>query len=153
MTEKTDLTAGFGIQEIMKLIPHRYPFLLIDKVIEYDGDNLRLVAIKNVTMNEPHFVGHYPEYPVMPGVLMVEAMAQASCLFLLKMPENEGKLPFFTGIDKVKFRRQVGPGDQLRIEAKIIRFKRRMAKCEASITVDGERAAEAKLTCMITDAK
>lgn len=146
-TEKTDVV--MDINRIREILPHRFPFLMIDRVIEIDYENLRLVAIKNVTMNEPFFAGHYPDVPVMPGVLQVEAMAQAACIFLLRKPENEGKVPYFTGIDSARFRRQVIPGDQLRIECELLRLKKRVAKCQCRCLVNGEMVAEALLTCML----
>lgn len=139
------------VTDIMKIIPHRYPFLLVDRVVEIDNENLRLVAVKNVTMNEPQFTGHYPGLPVMPGVLIVEAMAQAACIFMLKQEQYRNHVPYFTGIDGVKFRRQVTPGDQLRLEVQVTRFRRRVAKCDTRALVDGELAVEAQLTCMLGD--
>ena len=110
------------IQDILGLLPHRYPFLLIDRVIEFERAK-RLVAIKNVTVNEPFFQGHFPGYPIMPGVLVIEAMAQAGAIVMLsELPDRETKLAVFTGIDKAKFRRQVVPGDQLRIEVEVLAF-------------------------------
>lgn len=139
------------IREIMEAIPHRYPFLLVDRVIELDMEARRLVAIKNVTMNEPYFMGHYPGMPVMPGVLQIEAMAQAAAIFMLLQPTNRGKTPLFTGIDAVKFRRQVGPGDQLKIVIEVGRMKPRVAKCETKCFVDDQLACEAQLTCMLAE--
>ena len=101
------------IQQIKEIIPHRYPFLLIDKIVEME-DNKRVVGIKNVTMNEPYFAGHFPEYPVMPGVLIIEALAQVGAVAVLGMEENKGKIAFLAGVDKARFKRQVRPGDQLR---------------------------------------
>ncbi len=139
----------FDIQEILGLLPHRYPFLLIDRVIEFERGK-RLVAIKNVTMNEPFFQGHFPGYPLMPGVLMVEAMAQAGAIIMLsEIPDREKKLAVFTGIEKAKFRRPVTPGDQLRIEVDVLAFKSRLGRMAAKATVDGKVACEATLTCSI----
>ena len=139
----------FDIQEILGLLPHRYPFLLIDRVVEFERGK-RLVAIKNVTMNEPFFQGHFPGYPLMPGVLIVEAMAQAGAIIMLhEIPDRESKLAVFTGIEKAKFRRPVTPGDQLRIEVDVLAFKSRLGRMEAKAMVDGKVACQATLTCSI----
>ena len=139
----------FDIQEILGLLPHRYPFLLIDRVVEFERGK-RLVAIKNVNMNEPFFQGHFPGYPLMPGVLMIEAMAQAGAIIMLsEIPDREKKLAVFTGIEKAKFRRPVTPGDQLRIEVDVLAFKSRLGRMAAKATVDGKVACEATLTCSI----
>ena len=139
----------FNIQEIMDFLPHRYPFLLIDRVVEFEPAK-RLVAIKNVTMNEPFFQGHFPGLPIMPGVLVIEAMAQAGAIILMtEMPDRETKLAVFTGIEKAKFRRQVTPGDQLRIEVDVLAFKSRVGRMEAKALVDGKVACQATLTCAI----
>jgi 3-hydroxyacyl-[acyl-carrier-protein] dehydratase len=137
------------IQEIMGFLPHRYPFLLIDRVVEFERAK-RLVAIKNVTMNEPFFQGHFPGYPIMPGVLVIEAMAQAGAIIMLsEIPDREKKLAVFTGIERAKFRRPVTPGDQLRIEVDVLAFRSRMGRMEAKATVDGKVACQATLTCQI----
>jgi 3-hydroxyacyl-[acyl-carrier-protein] dehydratase len=136
----------FNIQEIMDFLPHRYPFLLIDRVVEFEPAK-RLVAIKNVTMNEPFFQGHFPGLPIMPGVLVIEAMAQAGAIIMMtEMPDRETKLAVFTGIEKAKFRRQVTPGDQLRIEVEVLAFKSRVGRMEAKALVDGKVACQAILT-------
>ncbi|MBN1865720.1 3-hydroxyacyl-ACP dehydratase FabZ [Candidatus Sumerlaeota bacterium] len=153
MTEATPISTPLDVNWIKTILPHRFPFLMVDRVVEISHDPPRIVAIKNVTANEPHFLGHYPDYPVMPGVLIVEAMAQAAAIFMLIQPESKGRIPFFTGIDAVKFRRQVVPGDQLRIEVDITRLKRRGGKSNARCLVDGQLAAEAQLTCMLGDAQ
>ena len=140
------------INQIQQIIPHRFPFLLVDRVIEMDVEKGHLVAIKNVTMNEQHFVGHYPHQPVMPGVLMIEAMAQAAAILMLAQPQYKGKTPYFSGIDEAKVRRMVVPGDQLRIEVDVIKFKSRAGKTAARCLVDGQLACEAILTCMLGDA-
>lgn len=130
------------INQIKEIIPHRYPFLLIDQVEELvEGE--RAVGYKNVTMNEPFFQGHFPDYPVMPGVLITEAMAQMGAVAMLKKEENQGKLAFFTGIDKCRFKRQVKPGDRLKLEVEIVRLKGPVGKGKAKATVDGELACEA----------
>ncbi|MBH0230612.1 3-hydroxyacyl-ACP dehydratase FabZ [Halobacillus yeomjeoni] len=132
------------IQEIKEIIPHRYPFLLIDQVEEVvEGE--RAVGYKNVTVNEPFFQGHFPGYPVMPGVLITEALAQMGAVAMLKKEENQGKLAFFTGIDKCRFKRQVKPGDRLKLEVEIVRLKGPMGKGKAKATVDGEVACEAEI--------
>ncbi len=137
------------IHEVMKHLPHRYPFLLVDRVIEY-VPNESLVAIKNVTINEPFFQGHFPHYPVMPGVLVVEAMAQACAILSFK---TLGKLPgdggvyLFAGIDKARFKRPVGPGDQLRLSVRLIRKMQSIWRFEATATVDGALCSSAELMC------
>jgi 3-hydroxyacyl-[acyl-carrier-protein] dehydratase len=139
----------FDIQEILGLLPHRYPFLLIDRVVEFERGK-RLVAIKNVTMNEPFFQGHFPGYPLMPGVLMIEAMAQAGAIIMLKeIPDRDKKLAVFTGIEKAKFRRPVTPGDQLRIEVDVLSMRSRLGRMEAKATVDGKVVCQATLSCSI----
>ncbi|MFB1082127.1 3-hydroxyacyl-ACP dehydratase FabZ [Jeotgalibacillus sp. JSM ZJ347] len=131
-------------QQIKEIIPHRYPFLLIDKVVEIE-EGKRAVAIKNVTANEEFFNGHFPDYPVMPGVLIVEALAQTGAVAMLKQEDYKGKLAFFTGIDNCRFKRQVKPGDQLRLEVEIIRIKGPIGKGKATATVDGEVACETEI--------
>jgi 3-hydroxyacyl-[acyl-carrier-protein] dehydratase len=139
----------FDIQEILGLLPHRYPFLLIDRVVEFERGK-RLVAIKNVTMNEPFFQGHFPNYPIMPGVLVIEAMAQAGAIIMMnEIPDREKKLAVFTGIEKAKFRRPVVPGDQLRIEVDVLAFKSRLGRMEANAFVEGKLVCQAILTCSI----
>lgn len=138
------------IQAIEEILPHRYPFLLIDRIVELEKD--RVVSIKNVTMNEPHFTGHFPGYPVMPGVLIIEAMAQTAGVLVLKqMPDRRNKLVFLATIEQAKFRRPVVPGDQLRIEVKFTRLKPSVAKMQATATVDGNVAAEAEMMCRLLD--
>ena len=138
-----------NITEIMAILPHRYPFLLIDRVVEMERQQ-RIVAIKNVTFNEPHFQGHFPDYPIMPGVLMVEAIAQAGgALLLTEIPDREHKLMVFTGIDAAKFRRPVTPGDQLRIEVTVVNWRSRMVKMQGAITVEGKLVCEATVTCQL----
>ena len=134
------------IEQIKEIIPHRYPFLLVDKIVEME-DNKRVVGIKNVTVNEPFFAGHFPEYPVMPGVLIIEALAQVGAVAVLGMEQNKGKIAFLAGVDKCRFKRQVKPGDQLRLEVEIIRMKGRVGKGKAVATVDGEVACEAEIMC------
>jgi len=138
-----------NIGQIMEFLPHRYPFLLIDRVIEFERAK-RIVAIKNVTINEPFFNGHFPGYPIMPGVLVVEAMAQAGCILLLKeVADRENKLVVFTGIEQAKFRRPITPGDQLRLEVNVLSFRPRQGRMEGKAFVDGKLACEATLTCAV----
>lgn len=131
--------------EIRALIPHRYPFLLVDRVEELEP-GVRAVGIKNVTQNEPFFQGHFPDYPVMPGVLIVEAMAQVGAVGVMVQEAYRDKLALFAGIDGVRFRRQVVPGDVLRMEVEIGRLKGRIGRGEGRATVNGEATCEAKLT-------
>jgi 3-hydroxyacyl-[acyl-carrier-protein] dehydratase len=139
----------FDIQEILGFLPHRYPFLMIDRIIEFERQK-RVVALKNVTINEPFFQGHFPGAPIMPGVLVIEAMAQAGAILMLsELPDREKKLAVFSGIDNAKFRRQVVPGDQLRIEVDVLNFRSRAGRMAGKAYVDGKVACEATLTCMI----
>ena len=142
---------GLDIRQILKLLPHRYPFLLIDRVIELDGFQ-RAVAIKNVTINEPFFQGHWPEQPIMPGVLQLEAMAQLAGVLLLRKLENTGKLAVLWSIDKVKMRGAVVPGDQLRIEVETLRAKPQLGHVRARTKVAGRLVAEAELKFTLVDA-
>jgi 3-hydroxyacyl-[acyl-carrier-protein] dehydratase len=139
------------VNEIMKRIPHRYPFLLVDRVLELELGK-RGVGIKNVTVNEPFFQGHFPGTPIMPGVLMIEAMAQLGAVVVLGMPENQGKLALFAGIDNVRFRRQVVPGDQLRLEVEITRLRGPLGKGKGKALVEGEVAAEGDIMFALVDA-
>jgi UDP-N-acetylglucosamine acyltransferase len=132
------------IEEIMQALPHRYPFLLVDRILEIE-DGKRAVGIKNVSMNEHFFQGHFPGKPVMPGVLILEAMAQVGAVIALSMPEHEGKLVLFAGIDQVRFRKMVVPGDQLRIEVEATKMKGSIGKLKANAKVDGEIAAECEI--------
>jgi 3-hydroxyacyl-[acyl-carrier-protein] dehydratase len=139
----------FAIQEILEFLPHRYPFLLIDRVVEFEPTK-RLVAIKNVTINEPFFQGHFPGHPIMPGVLVVEAMAQAGAIIMLnEIADRDKKLIVFTGIERAKFRQSVTPGDQLRIEVDVLSFRTRAGRIEGKAYIDGKLACEATLTCMV----
>ncbi|MEB3180828.1 MAG: 3-hydroxyacyl-ACP dehydratase FabZ [Nostocaceae cyanobacterium] len=144
-TIKSQPKAILTVEEIQKLLPHRYPFALVDRIIDYVPGK-KAVGIKNVTFNEPHFQGHFPGRPIMPGVLIVEAMAQVGGIVLTQMPEVEGGLFLFAGIDKVRFRRQVVPGDQLVMTVELLCIKqRRFGKMEARAEVDGKLAAEGEL--------
>ncbi|MDQ0218479.1 3-hydroxyacyl-ACP dehydratase FabZ [Peribacillus cavernae] len=132
------------VTQIKEIIRHRYPFLLVDKIIEVE-DGKKAVGIKNVTVNEPFFNGHFPDYPVMPGVLIVEALAQVGAVAMLKQEEYKGRLAFFAGIDNCRFKRQVKPGDQLRLEVEIVRMRGSVGKGKAMATVDGELACETEI--------
>jgi 3-hydroxyacyl-[acyl-carrier-protein] dehydratase len=136
-------------RDIVKVLPHRYPFLLVDRILEVEKGK-RAVGIKNVTFNEPQFTGHFPDRPIMPGVLIIEALAQVGAVLMLQMPENQGKLALFAGIDECRFRRMVVPGDQLRMEVEVLRLKGAFGKVRATATVDGQLAAEAELLFSIT---
>jgi 3-hydroxyacyl-[acyl-carrier-protein] dehydratase len=138
------------IDAIREILPHRYPFLLVDRIEELEAE--RVVGIKNVTVNEPFFAGHFPDYPVMPGVLIIEAMAQvAGVLVLSGIPDRKNKLVLLAGVDGAKFRKPVRPGDQLRIEMKILRSRASMAKVSGTATVDGAIVAEAEMLCVLAD--
>ena len=137
------------ILDIMAILPHRYPFLLIDRIIEVERKH-RIVALKNVTINEPHFQGHFPDYPIMPGVLMVEAIAQAGGVLLLsEIPDRGDKLMVFTGIENAKFRRPVVPGDQVRIEVTVLQWRSRAVRMMGVATVDGKVVCEATVMCQL----
>jgi len=136
------------VNQISRILPHRYPMLLVDRIVEMEPD--RIVGLKNVTANEPFFAGHFPGFPVMPGVLIVEAMAQVGgVLVLYDVPDRERKLVLFGAIEGAKFRRLVVPGDQLRIEVKLLKKKASVCKMSAVATVDGAVAAEAVLLCKL----
>lgn len=137
-----------NIVQIKEIIPHRYPMLLIDRVEEL-MEGHRIVAKKNVTINEPFFQGHFPHEPVMPGVLIVEAMAQAGAVALLSLPQFKGKTAYFGGIDKAKFRKKVTPGDTLILEVEILKIKANAGLGKGIARVDGKKVAEAELTFMI----
>ena len=138
------------IQAIEEILPHRYPFLLVDRIVELE--DMRVVGLKNVTANEPFFNGHFPGLKVMPGVLIVEAMAQvAAVLVLNRVPDRENKIVFFASISEAKFRRPVVPGDQLRIEVNFLKLKPSVAKVQGRATVDGQLAAEAEIIATLSD--
>ena len=142
------------IQKILELMPHRYPILLLDRIIELDPGK-RIVGLKNVTFNEPFFQGHFPEMPVMPGVLIVEAMAQTGgILYLTSRPPGEAEYIFyFMAMDKVRFRKPVVPGDQLILEATLLRMRKNAIKMAGTATVDGKRVAEAELMATVGEKK
>ena len=136
--------------DIQKILPHRYPFLLIDKIEELE-EGKRIKGIKNVTINEPFFQGHCPGNPIMPGVLICEALAQAGAVMLLSMPENKGKLGVFTGINNFKFRRQVVPGDTLELNAELTMYRHGMGKANVKATVSGQVAAMGEISFAVID--
>ncbi len=136
--------------EIQKILPHRYPFLLVDKITELE-EGKRIVGVKNVTANEPQFTGHFPGNPIMPGVLITEALAQVGAVLLLSMPENRGKLGLFTGINNFKFRRQVVPGDTLTLEADLLTYRHGMGKANVKATVEGQVAAMGEISFAVVE--
>jgi 3-hydroxyacyl-[acyl-carrier-protein] dehydratase len=139
------------VVEILRCIPHRYPFLLLDRVLEFEPRR-RIVALKNVTINEPFFQGHFPGAPVMPGVLIIEALAQAGAVLVLReMEEREKRLVYFTGIDEARFRRTVVPGDQLTLTLEVLNLRARAARMRGTATVDGQVAAEATIISAMVD--
>jgi 3-hydroxyacyl-[acyl-carrier-protein] dehydratase len=139
------------VTEIQKILPHRYPFLFVDAIVEMERLK-RVVGIKNVTINESHFQGHFPGQPIMPGVLIIESMAQTGGLLLLQeVPDRENKLLYFVAVDGARFRRPVVPGDQLKVEMKVISWRGDFCKLEGRATVDGQLAAEATLMCKMVD--
>ncbi len=144
------LMAPMDVVEITGLLPHRYPMLMVDRILEMNDDSI--VGIKNVTFNEPHFAGHFPGFPIMPGVLIIEAMAQVSGILVATVaPHTRGKLMFLASVEEAKFRKPVVPGDQLRIAIKLLRLKTTVAKIQGIATVDGQIVAEAILMCKLSD--
>jgi 3-hydroxyacyl-[acyl-carrier-protein] dehydratase len=138
------------VNEIREILPHRYPFLLVDRIVELEPE--RIVGIKNVTVNEPFFMGHFPNFPVMPGVLIIEAMAQtAGILVLRSIPDRDSKLVFLVSVDYARFRKPVVPGDQLRLEMKMMRRKGTVVKMSGRATVEGVLVAEAEVMCKLED--
>ncbi|HEX4021458.1 MAG TPA: 3-hydroxyacyl-ACP dehydratase FabZ [Acidobacteriaceae bacterium] len=147
--EETWLKAPLDIVEIMAILPHRYPFLLIDRVVEIVRKK-RIVALKNVTINEPFFQGHFPNFPIMPGVLLVEAVAQAGgALLLTEFPDRHEKLVLFTGIEKARFRRPVVPGDQVRFEVDVVNWRPRAVRMQGKAFVEGKLVCESIVMCQI----
>ena len=142
---------SMNITEILRTLPHRHPFLLVDRVLEFEPRR-RIVAVKNVTFNEPWFPGHFPGAPVMPGVLIIEALAQAGAILILHdMKDRDTKLVLFTGIDRARFRRPVVPGDQVRLILEVLKLRSRSCKMQARAEVDGQLAAEAVILSALVD--
>ncbi|HEX4546468.1 MAG TPA: 3-hydroxyacyl-ACP dehydratase FabZ [Candidatus Acidoferrum sp.] len=140
-----------NVVEIQKILPHRYPFLMVDAIVEVERLK-SIVGLKNVTINEAHFQGHFPGAPVMPGVLIIESMAQTGgLLLLLEVPDREKKLLYFVAVDGARFRRPVVPGDQLKVEMKVLSWRGDFCKLEGRATVNGQLAAEATLMCKMVD--
>jgi beta-hydroxyacyl-ACP dehydratase FabZ len=139
------------IRQILEQLPHRFPFLLVDRILEVEGHK-RIVGLKNVTINEPFFQGHFPGHPVMPGVLIVEAMAQTGGMLLMEqVPDREKKVVYFMSLDNVKFRRPVVPGDQLRMEVEMLQFRGKIARLKGVALVEGQVAAEAEMMACVVD--
>jgi len=141
-----------GVTEIQEILPHRYPFLLVDRILEIELGK-RVVGVKNVTINEPFFAGHFPGHPIMPGVLILEGMAQVGCFLLMRSLNLQGvkKVVYFTGIDGARFRRPVVPGDQIRFEVSIVQLRRQMCRMKGAALVDGKIAAEAEMNAVVVD--
>lgn len=150
MTEQVERKRTLDVNEIQEIIPHRPPFLLIDKVVDTDYATY-VEAIKNVTINEPFFEGHFPGAPIMPGVLILEALAQAAAIVVMANPQNKGRIPYFMTIDEVKFRKPVVPGDQLVLRIELIRMRSNTGKAKAMAMVNGVLVTEAVLAFMIAD--
>src|SRR5512142_221417 len=145
------MDSTLDVNQIQEILPHRRPFLLVDRIVEMEPRK-RIVGLKNVTMNEDFFSGHFPGYPIMPGVLIIEAMAQTGAVLVLReIPDRASKLAVFAAIDEARFRRPVVPGDQLRIEMEVLALRPTICKMKGVATVDGKVAAEAHITCMIGD--
>lgn len=139
------------VRQILELLPHRYPFLLVDRILETDGKQ-RIVGLKNVTMNEPFFQGHFPGHPIMPGVLIVEAMAQTGGLLLMEqIPDRAGKVVYFMSLDDVKFRKPVVPGDQLIMEVEMLQFRGKVARMKGVARVNGQVTTEAEMMAGLAD--
>lgn len=146
----SDTGPALDIHQILKVLPHRYPLLLVDRLLEHEPGK-RAVGLKNVTVNEPQFTGHFPERPIMPGVLIVEAMAQLGALLMLQMAEHQGKLALFAGIDNCRFRGMVVPGDQLIMEVNVLKTRGAFGKVAAKATVEGKLVTESELLFSIID--
>lgn len=145
-----EIPRSMGIDEIMTRIPHRYPFLLVDRILELEPGR-RIVGLKNVSANEPYFAGHFPNYPIMPGVMIVEAMAQVGGVLASYLPGTEGQVAFFAGIDRCRFRRPVRPGDQLITEIVVLQVRGRVGRMQATGRVNGQVVAEALMTYSMAD--
>jgi 3-hydroxyacyl-[acyl-carrier-protein] dehydratase len=151
--KSTPVATAMDIDQIMSLLPHRYPFLLIDRILEVTPGE-RIVALKNVTINEPFFVGHFPGYPIMPGVLIIEAIAQAGgALLLSEFTDHSEKLMLFASIDNARFRKPVRPGDQLRIEVTVLKRRSTLVKMGGKAYVDGALVSEAEVMCQLVQRK
>ena len=137
----------YNSNQIMEIIPHRYPFLLVDKITEIDGD--KIIGYKAISANEMQFLGHFPQKHVMPGVLIVEALAQTGCVLLLSKPENKGKIGYFAGIDKMRFKTQVIPGDMLKLEVELIKNKGGVFFAKVTASTDGKIAAQGEIMCVV----
>jgi UDP-3-O-[3-hydroxymyristoyl] N-acetylglucosamine deacetylase / 3-hydroxyacyl-[acyl-carrier-protein] dehydratase len=149
-TQRID-PSGVDVTRIMEFLPHRYPFLLVDRIVEIEP-GVRIVGLKNVTINEPFFQGHFPGHPIMPGVLIVEAMAQAGGMLLMDHFEDPGsKVIYFAAIDGVRFRKPVLPGDQLRLEIDVVQFRGRLCRIRGEAFVDGRKVCEAEMTAQVVD--
>ena len=147
----TESSEGMDIRRILEILPHRYPLLLVDRILSLE-EGKRIVGIKNVTFNEPFFQGHFPGYPIMPGVLIVEAMAQVGAVLMLgSMPDRKNKLVYFAGIDRAKFLRPVVPGDQIRFEVTVLKARARTARLRGEAYVGDDLAAEAELLSSMVD--
>jgi UDP-3-O-[3-hydroxymyristoyl] N-acetylglucosamine deacetylase/3-hydroxyacyl-[acyl-carrier-protein] dehydratase len=142
--------AVMNVNEVMKMLPHRYPFLLVDRIVGFEGEN-KCTGMKNVTINEPFFQGHFPGHPIMPGVLQLEAMAQVASILLLRIPTHQGKLGYFMSADNVKWRRPVLPGDTLIIEAELLKMKRSIGQAKGRCIVNGQVVSEADLMFSLID--
>jgi beta-hydroxyacyl-ACP dehydratase FabZ len=141
---------AFDIEQIRQILPHRYPFLLIDRIIEFDPGR-RCVGLKNVTINEKYFNGHFPGHAIMPGAILVESIAQVGCILLLTKPEGKGQLAYFGAIDKVRFNKPVFPGNTVIIEAETIAYRRGIGKVHGTARVNGEVVCEGEFTCALVD--
>jgi len=151
LTTTTEAARIMDVEDIMKVLPHRYPFLLVDRILELEPGK-RVVGLKNVTINEPFFEGHFPGHPIMPGVLIIEAMAQVGGMLLLgAVPDPQSKVVYFTSLNNVKWRRPVKPGDQLRFELDMLQVRGMMCKMQGVAKVDGETVAEAEMGAMVRD--
>jgi len=145
MTDSPIYTPPLDVEQIRRIIPHRYPFLLIDRVLTIEDDRI-ITGYKNLTANEPFFQGHFPRKPIMPGVLILEAMAQLGAVYVLAKPENQGRIAFLMGVDKAKFRRPVVPGDRLDFKLTILKMRSTFGKVHGVATVNGDMAAEAEIS-------